>query len=85
MTLTSQVIANLEQAPYIRSMKFSPGEQVIVLDTTNKPAGSAIVQTYHPETHQYRVLFQYPNTASPESIELPEHRLLGSPSLASDS
>jgi hypothetical protein len=57
-------------------MKFNPGEQVIVLDTTNKPAGSAIVQTYHEETHQYRVLFQYPNTVSPESIELPEYRVL---------
>jgi hypothetical protein len=63
-------------------MKFTPGEQVIVLDTTNKPAGSAIVETYHPETHHYRVLFQYPNSAVPESIELPEYRLLGSVPLA---
>ena len=66
-------------------MKFNPGEQVIVLDTTNRPAGSAIVQTYHEETHQYRVLFQYPNTVSPESIELPEHRLLGSTHLTNES
>jgi hypothetical protein len=66
-------------------MKFTPGEQVIVLDTTNKPAGSAIVQTYHPETHHYSVLFHYPHTPEPESIELPERRLLGSASLASQS
>ena len=59
-------------------MKFITGEQVIVLDTNNKPVGSAIVQTYYPETHQYRVLFHYPNTEAPESIELPERRLLGS-------
>jgi hypothetical protein len=66
-------------------MKFTPGEEVIVLDTTNKPAGSAIVQTYHPETHHYSVLFHYPHTSAPESIELPERRLLGSASLASHS
>lgn len=66
-------------------MKFIPGEQVIVLDTTNRPAGSAIVQTYHEETHQYLVLFHYPHTALPESIELPERRLLGSAPLASHS
>jgi hypothetical protein len=64
-------------------MKYNPGEQVIVLDTTNKPAGPAIVQTYHEETHKYSVLFRYPNTALPESIELPEYRLLESEPLAS--
>jgi hypothetical protein len=64
-------------------MKFTPGQQVIVLDTTNKAAGSATVQAYHLETHTYSVLFQYPNNAVPESIILPEHRLLTLPKLES--
>ena len=53
-------------------MKFSPGQSVIVLDTTHKPAGSAIVQDYH----QYSVLFQYPDSATPEIIPIPEYRLV---------
>ncbi|MHA4812381.1 hypothetical protein ACX0G9_30085 [Flavitalea flava] len=63
-------------------MKFSPGQQVIVLDTTHKPAGSAIVQAYHPEAHQCTVLFQYPGTAAPESIPVPEYRLMPYPLIA---
>jgi hypothetical protein len=74
-------IVLIASLPYLRAMKFNPGEQVIVLDTTNKPVGKAIVQTYHEGTHHYRVLFQYPNTTAPESIELPEHRLLDPASL----
>jgi hypothetical protein len=65
-------------------MKFTPVEQVIVLDTTNNAAGSAVVQLYHPATHTYTVLFQYPNSAAPESITLPEHRLLTLPELESE-
>ncbi|HWK02023.1 MAG TPA: hypothetical protein VNS58_00230 [Puia sp.] len=57
-------------------MKFSPGQSVIVLDTTHKPAGPAIVQVYHPEAHQYSVLFQYPDSATPEIIPIPEYRLV---------
>jgi hypothetical protein len=64
-------------------MKFTPGQEVIVLDTTNKAAGSATVQAYHPETHTYTVLFQYPNSAAPDSTTLPEHRLLTLPELES--
>jgi hypothetical protein len=60
-------------------MKFTPGQQVIVLDTTHKPAGSAIVQVYQAEAHQYIVLFQYPGTTAPEAILIPEHRLLTAP------
>jgi hypothetical protein len=60
-------------------MKFSPGQEVIVLDTTHKPAGSAIVQSYHPEAHRCIVLFQYPGAALPESIAIPEYRLVSHP------
>jgi hypothetical protein len=60
-------------------MKFSPGQQVIVLDTTQKPAGSATIVVYHPETHQYTVLYQYPGSPEPEHIPLPEHRLVSMP------
>lgn len=64
---------------YLTAMKFNPGQQVIVLDTTHKPAGSAIVQLYEAEAHQYIVLFQYPGTTAPEAIPIPEHRLLTAP------
>jgi hypothetical protein len=60
-------------------MKFSPGQQVIVLDTMHKPAGSAIVVAYHPEMHQCTVLFQYPGSAAPENIPIPEYRLVSAP------
>ena len=63
-------------------MKFFPGQQVIVLDTTHKPAGSATIQVYHPDTHHCTVLFQYPGSKDPESIPLPEHRLLLVPQVA---
>lgn len=63
-------------------MKFSPGQEVIVLDTTHKPAGSAIVQTYYPEAHRYTVLFQYPGSPAPESIPIPEYRLVPQPLMA---
>jgi hypothetical protein len=60
-------------------MKFLPGQEVIVLDTTHKPAGSAIVQLYQPEAHSCIVLFQYPGSAAPESIPVPEYRLVSLP------
>jgi len=63
-------------------MKFSPGQQVMVLDTMHKPAGSAIVQSYHPEEHRCIVLFQYPGSTVPESIPVPEYRLVSHPLLA---
>ena len=64
-------------------MKFSPGQQVLVLDTTHKPAGSAVVQDCQAETRRYTVLFQYPGTSVPESILIPEYRLVSMPLLAS--
>ena len=64
---------------YLNRMKFTPGQQVIVLDTTHKPAGSAVVQLYQAEAHQYIVLFQYPDAPAPEAISIPEHRLLAAP------
>jgi hypothetical protein len=60
-------------------MKFSPGQEVIVLDTTHKPAGSAIVQSYQAEAHRCIVLFQYPGSTAPESIAIPEYRLVTQP------
>jgi hypothetical protein len=69
----------LHQKIYFNGMKFSPGQQVLVLDTTHKPAGSAIVQAYHPEAHRCIVLFQYPGSAVPESIPVPEYRLVPQP------
>jgi hypothetical protein len=66
-------------------MKFSPGQQVIALDTDHKPAGSAIVQTYHPETKHYTVLFQYPGSSAPESIPIPQERVIIASQLAPNS
>jgi hypothetical protein len=67
---------------YFSVMNFSPGQQVMVLDTTHKPAGSAIVESYHPEEHRCIVLFLYPGTTVPESIPVPEYRLVSYPLLA---
>jgi hypothetical protein len=66
----------------ITLMSFSPGQQVIVLDTMHKPAGSAVVQVYHAESQWYTVLFQYPGSSVPESIPIPEYRLLMPPLVA---
>ena len=60
-------------------MQYQPGELVVVLDTTQKAVGSAIVQVYHPELHSYTVLFQYPGKTEPEPIPLPAYRLLKHP------
>jgi hypothetical protein len=57
-------------------MEFVNGSQVIVLDTYYKPVGSAIVQSYHPELRQYTVLFQYPGNPAPESIPIPQDRVI---------
>ena len=57
-------------------MKYFPGQSVIVLDTNHKPAGSGIVQVYNPEAHLCTVLFQYPGNPTPESIPIPEYRLI---------
>jgi hypothetical protein len=63
-------------------MNYSPGQQVIILDTLYQPAGSAVVEKYHAETHRYTVLYQYPGASAPESIPVPEHRLVMQPLLA---
>ena len=59
-------------------MNFQPGQQVLVLDTTQKVAGSAVIEIYHPETGRYTVLFQYPDRPTPQSILLPETRVIPS-------
>ena len=64
---------------YFNGMKFSPGQQVVVLDTTHKPVGYAIVEAYYPDAHRCTVLFQYPGSAVPESIPVPEYRLVPEP------
>lgn len=63
-------------------MNYSPGQQVIILDTLHQPAGSAVVEVYHAETHRYTVLYQYPGASAPESIPVPGDRLLMHPLLA---
>jgi hypothetical protein len=76
------LLALSDEKIYFTVMKFSPGQQVMVLDTTQKPAGSAIVESYHPEEHRCIVLFQYPGSTVPESIPVPEYRLVSHPMLA---
>jgi hypothetical protein len=73
--------AGLREKIYFTDMKFFPGQPVIVLDTTHKPAGSAIVQVYNAEAHQCTVLFQYPGSKTPESISIPEYRLVSQTTL----
>jgi hypothetical protein len=63
------------------SMNYSPGQQVIILDTLYQPAGSAVVERYHAETRRYTVLYQYPDAPTPESIPVPEHRVVMQPIL----
>jgi hypothetical protein len=70
---------------YFSVMKFSPGQSVIVLDTTYKPAGAGIVQIYNPVAHQCTVLFQYPGSTTPESIPIPEYRLVAPSQIANHS
>jgi len=60
-------------------MKYFPGQSVIVLDTTHKPAGPGVVQVYNPEAHLCTVLFQYPGHPAPEIIPVPEYRLVTMP------
>ena len=60
-------------------MKYFPGQSVIVLDTTHKPAGPGVVQVYNPEAHFCTVLFQYPGNPTPEIIPVPEYRLVTLP------
>jgi hypothetical protein len=40
------------------------------------------VQMYYPDAHRYAVLFEYPGASIPESIPIPEHRLLTLPLMA---
>jgi len=60
-------------------MQHQPGDLVIVLDTTQKVVGSALVQSYQPELHRYTVLFQYPDKPEPEPIPLPAYRVIPHP------
>jgi hypothetical protein len=60
-------------------MNYSPGQQVIILDTLYQPAGSAVVEVYHAETGRYTVLYQYPGSPAPESIPIPGNRLVMHP------
>lgn len=57
-------------------MMFFPGQPVIVLDTTHKPAGAGVVQVYYADTERCMVLFQYPHQTQPESIPVPVYRLI---------
>jgi len=53
-----------------------PGQTVTILDTTNKPAGSAIVLVFNAETELCEVLYQYPGQDKPENIPVPAYRLI---------
>jgi len=57
-------------------MKYFPGQLVLVLDTTQKPAGTGRVEIYDEDTERCIVLFQYPDRPEPESILMPLYRLL---------
>jgi hypothetical protein len=57
-------------------MNLIPGQSVIVLDTTYKPAGAGIVQNYDADTERCMILFQYPGQIQPEVIPMPLARLI---------
>ncbi len=57
-------------------MKFQEGELVIILDTLNKPAGTARIISYNKNNTLYAVSFRYPNTNKDEEFEVPEKRIL---------
>jgi len=57
-------------------MKFKIGEQVIVLNTEHKLAGTGRVINYHALSGKYKVLFKYPHANESEEVNIPEERLV---------
>lgn len=61
---------------YLGMMNFIPGQPVIVLDTTHKPAGDGVVLEFNAETERCNVLYQYPVQPRAENIATPAYRLI---------
>lgn len=59
-------------------MKFQIGQEVILLDTEFKPAGSAVVCKYEEHIDKYEVSFTYPHKTAADNIFVSEERLLQS-------
>lgn len=57
-------------------MRYKPNDNVIVLDTTNKPAGTGIVISHDPKSDYYKIKFKYSNSEKEEELEIPQQRLL---------
>lgn len=57
-------------------MKFQIGQEVILLDTAFKPAGSAVVCKYEEHIDKYEVSFVYPHKTYADIILVSEDRLL---------
>lgn len=57
-------------------MKFQTGEAVVVIDTTNKPAGTGVIISYNPFTSYYKIKLTYYDLGRQEETEVPEQRLM---------
>jgi hypothetical protein len=57
-------------------MQFREGELVLILDTLNKPAGTARILGYNKNSTLYAVSFRYPGATTDEEFEIPERRIL---------
>lgn len=57
-------------------MKYVTGQQVTLLDTEYKPAGTAIIQNYQEQSHKYEVAYLYPDAKEANLIFVPEERLI---------
>ncbi len=57
-------------------MKFQTGETVIVIDTTNRLAGTGVIISYNPFTRHYKIKLTYYDLDKQEEIEVPEQRLM---------
>jgi len=57
-------------------MRYKPNDNVIVLDTTNKPAGTGIIISHEPKSDYCKIKFKYYNSEKEEIVEIPQQRLL---------
>lgn len=64
-------------------MIFRKGEQVLVMNTSSKLIGKAVVNYYSISEKKYSVFFHYPNTGEYEEISLPEWMILKHPPMDS--
>jgi hypothetical protein len=66
-------------------MKFKEGQEVMVLDTTNKPAATGKIISFNPTSGLYKVKYKYLNSEKEDEAELQEQRLITHDDIVSSS